>query len=80
MTVGIARYLMNVRKGLMIPPLKAISRFCGFPIGLNTLPVVIPKASASSRGTTGVLLFLASTTSRGGTHDSHGIVHEESCQ
>ena len=46
MIVGIARYSKNRMKGLTTLPLMAIKRFCGFPIGLMTLPIVTEKAKA----------------------------------
>gem|GEM_PF-5487400 len=49
MTVGRSSREKNATKGSAIPPFSAISRFCGFPIGDITLPVVTANASASRR-------------------------------
>src|SRR3989344_7145248 len=56
--VGINRYFKKVTKGLP-PLLRAISRFCGFPIGLMTLPMVMAKAKVSNNGFAGRQCFLA---------------------
>ena len=50
---------MKVRKGLAKSPLMAISKFCGFPIGLMTLPEVTPKAKDKRRSLGEMLWDLA---------------------
>lgn len=42
----------------MFPPI-AMSRFCGFPIGLMTLPIVTANAKERSRSFGEILCFLA---------------------
>ncbi len=46
--VGRASQRKKVTKGVLRFPSIAIRRFCGFPMGLITLPVVIQKARANS--------------------------------
>ena len=49
----------KVPNGSAIFPLSAISRFCGLPIGLTTLPIVTENASANSISFGDISCFLA---------------------
>ena len=48
-----------------MPEFTATSRFCGFPIGLMTLPVVMATASESSRSRGEIFHFVASPSTSG---------------
>lgn len=47
-SVGIARYFTNVRKGASMPDSTAIRTFWGFPMGVNTEPTVSENISRST--------------------------------
>ena len=63
-TVGINSHRKNVPNGSTILPLSAISKFCGFPIGLTTLPMVTENASANNNSSADIscLRAIRSTT------------------
>ena len=48
--VGRSRYEAKPITGAAIPLARAMRRFCGFPIGVTTLPVVTAKASVRRSG------------------------------
>ena len=56
--VGIAKYFEKIINGLS--SWLAINKFCGFPMGLNTLPMVMANARDSMYGDKSFLLFLQS--------------------
>jgi hypothetical protein len=57
--VGINKYFKKVRKGLLIFPCVAIRKFCGLPMGLVTLLMVIANANAIRRIFGFILCFFA---------------------
>ena len=57
--VGINKYLKKTIKGFEKCPFIAMSKFWGFPIGLNTLPVVTANIIARIRGFAGIFCFFA---------------------
>lgn len=64
MRVGKARYFKNNTNGCPKPDSNAMSRFCGFPVGIITLPIVTPNANAYKNGFSSncVLFFISNIT------------------
>jgi len=56
--VGNKRLFKKEKKGFLNPPFIAMRRFCGLPIGLKTLPIVIENASVKSKKDVLILCFL----------------------
>jgi len=77
-TVGKNRYEKKGIKGSFMPPLTAIKRFCGFPMGLTTLPVVTANASARSIIFGGRLCLFASASMTGVPNDCKRVIHQKS--
>src|SRR5665647_3269930 len=52
-------------------------RFCGFPMGLITLPVVTPKARAKSISLGEMPYFPGKLQNKWRSHNSQGIIHKD---
>ncbi len=67
----------NVTNGVCIPLFTATSRFCGFPIGLITLPVVIAIARERSISFGEIRNFAGKPENQRCPDDRKCIIHEE---
>jgi hypothetical protein len=63
--VGKKRYLRNVKSGNSIPLCREINKFCGLPIGVIMLPIVIPNANEINIGAGRMFIGFASPITMG---------------